>query len=107
MYGLPYSGFSDQSLGCPRDMRASLVIAVLGTVAGVWGWTGLEDEGSGEFGVTEATTAVADNIDTAVAVNIVTEEGYVIDNANGNLPSAEPTPMDFIDPADFMGPQVF
>ena len=72
---------------------------------GVRGWTGFENEGSGEEAVTTETntngeTAVNDN-------NPITEEGYVLDNANGDPPPPEPTAMDFIDPSDFMGPQVY
>ena len=83
-------------------MRASLVILVICTYQGVRGWTGLEDEGSGEFAATEAA-----NGETVVIGDVVTEEGFVMDNANGAPPPPEPTPMDFIDPADFLGPQVF
>ena len=94
----------EQSLRCPGEMWASYVILVLGALSRVKGWTGLEDEGSG-VGAVEAKTNVDE---TFVADNIVTEEGYVVDNANGDPspPDPTPTPIDFIDPADFLGPQV-
>merc|ERR1719435_822199 len=117
--------------------RASCVILVLGALGSARGWTGLEDEGSGQaatesnvnvvFGknseVTEANTNVEEavmadgivsedvteektNIEEAVVANgTVSEDGYVVDNANGDPPPPEPTPIDFIDPADFFGPQ--
>ena len=115
-------------------MRAFYVILVLGTFGRTRGWTGLEDEGSGEGTtesnvnvtlvensvVTEANTNVEEAVmengvvteantnfeEAIVADGIVSEEGYVVDNANGDPPPPEPTPIDFIDPADFLGSQV-
>ena len=98
-------------------MRASCVILVLGALGRARGWTGLEDEGSGqgatdsnvnvEFVMNGVVTEANTNVEEAVVADgIVSEEGYVVDNANGDPPPPEPTPIDFIDPADFLGPQV-